>query len=89
VEGYEKIEFSLVYVNGAFDLRNTELASYRSFGRCLAVVDANVNRLYGFQIQEYFKYYNIELTLCHSVSLPKHKHIPVHCCFLSQIQFAS
>lgn len=64
VEGYEKIEFSLVYVNGAFDLRNTELAdSYRSFGRCLAVVDANVNRLYGFQIQEYFKYYNIELNL--------------------------
>lgn len=64
VEGYEKIEFSLVYVNGAFDLKNTELAdSYRSFGRCLAVVDANVNRLYGFQIQEYFKYYNIELNL--------------------------
>ena len=64
VEGYEKIEFSLVYVNGAFDPKNTELAdSYKSFGRCLAVVDANVNRLYGFQIQEYFKYYNIALTL--------------------------
>ena len=64
VEGYEKIEFSLVYVNGAFDPKNTELAdSYKSFGRCLAVVDANVNRLYGFQIQEYFKYYNIDLTL--------------------------
>lgn len=64
VEGYEKIEFSLVYVDGAFDLKNAELAdSYRSFGRCLAVVDANVNQLYGFQIQEYFKYYNIELTI--------------------------
>lgn len=64
VEGYEKIEFSLVYVNGAFDVENTELAdSYKTFGRCLAVVDANVNRLYGFQIQEYFKHYNIDLTI--------------------------
>ena len=64
VEGYEKIEFSLVYVNGAFDLKNTELAeSYKSFGRCLAVVDANVDQLYGNQIQEYFKHYNIDLTV--------------------------
>lgn len=64
VEGYEKIEFSLIYVNGAFDVKNTELAeSYKNFGRCLAVVDANVNRLYGSQIQEYFKHHNIELTV--------------------------
>ena len=64
VEGYEKIEFSLVYVNGAFDPKNTELAdSYKSFGRCLAVVDANVDQLYGNQIQEYFKHYNIDLTV--------------------------
>jgi len=64
VEGYEKIEFSLVYVNGAFEIKNTELAdSYKNFGRCLAVVDANVNRLYGKQIQEYFKHYNIDLTI--------------------------
>lgn len=64
VEGYEKIEFSLVFVNGAFDLKNTELAdNYRSFGRCLAVVDHNVNRLYGTQIEAYFNHYNIDLTL--------------------------
>ena len=48
VEGYEKIDFSLVFVNGAFDINNPELAqSYNNFGRCLAVVDRNVNRLYG------------------------------------------
>lgn len=64
VEGYEKIEFSLVYVSGAFDIRNTELAdNYKSFGRCLAVVDANVNRLYGLEIKEYFRHYNIDLTI--------------------------
>ncbi|QSJ18441.1 sedoheptulose 7-phosphate cyclase [Nostoc sp. UHCC 0702] len=64
VEGYEKIEYDLVYVNGVFDIKNQELAdAYRSFGRCLAVVDANVSRLYGTQIQEYFQYYGIDLTL--------------------------
>ncbi|MBW4649647.1 MAG: sedoheptulose 7-phosphate cyclase [Kastovskya adunca ATA6-11-RM4] len=64
VEGYEKIEFSLEFVNGAFDVKNTEIAeSYKSFGRCLAVVDRNVNRLYGTQIKEYFKHYNLDLTI--------------------------
>lgn len=64
VEGYEKIDFSLVFVNGAFNFKNTELAdNYRSFGRCLAVVDHNVNRLYGAQIEAYFNHYDIELTL--------------------------
>ena len=64
VEGYEKIDFSLVFVDGAFNVKNTEIAeSYKSFGRCLAVVDHNVNRLYGNQIKEYFNHYNIELTI--------------------------
>jgi 3-dehydroquinate synthase len=64
VEGYEKIEFSLVFVNGAFDLKNTELAeNYRSFGRCLAVVDHNIHRIYGDQIEAYFNYYDIDLTI--------------------------
>jgi demethyl-4-deoxygadusol synthase len=64
VEGYEKIDFSLVFVNGAFDIKNPELAeSYTNFGRCLAVVDRNVNRLYGSQIEAYFQHYDIDLTV--------------------------
>jgi 3-dehydroquinate synthase len=64
VEGYEKIDYSLVYVDGVFDLRNPQLAeSYRQFGRCLAVVDANVERLYGNSLRSYFRYYEIELTI--------------------------
>ncbi|MBH8573799.1 sedoheptulose 7-phosphate cyclase [Nostocaceae cyanobacterium CENA369] len=64
VEGYEKIEYDLVYVDGVFDIRNQELADiYKSFGRCLTVVDANVSRFYGSQIQDYFQYYGIDLTL--------------------------
>jgi demethyl-4-deoxygadusol synthase len=64
VEGYEKIDFSLLYVEGAFKLENSEIAeSYQSFGRCLMVIDAIVYRLYGGQIQEYFKYHQIDLTV--------------------------
>lgn len=64
VEGYEKIEFSLVYIDKAFDINNTELAeSYKNFGRTLAVVDHNINRLYGNQMRAYFQHYNIDLTI--------------------------
>ncbi|MEH2037626.1 MULTISPECIES: sedoheptulose 7-phosphate cyclase [unclassified Nostoc] len=64
VQGYEKIDFSLVYVNGAFDIENREIAdSYAKFGRCLTVIDANVHELYGDQIRSYFRHYDIELTV--------------------------
>ncbi len=64
VEGYEKIDFSLVYVNGAFDIKNREVAdSYAKFGRCLTVIDANVYEVYGEQIKSYFRHYDIELTV--------------------------
>ncbi|TVP61485.1 MAG: sedoheptulose 7-phosphate cyclase [Nodularia sp. (in: Bacteria)] len=64
VEGYEKIDFSLVYVNGAFDVKNSEIAdSYAKFGRCLTVIDANVYELYGKQIRSYFQHYDIDLTV--------------------------
>ncbi|MDY7023139.1 MAG: sedoheptulose 7-phosphate cyclase [Cyanobacteriota bacterium] len=71
VEGYEKIEFSLLYVDGAFDTKNSQLAeTYQKFGRCLAVVDANINRLYGEQMQAYFQHYNIDLRIF-PVSIPE------------------
>ncbi|EAW37588.1 sedoheptulose 7-phosphate cyclase [Lyngbya sp. PCC 8106] len=71
VEGYEKIEFSLTYVDGAFDIKNPQLAeTYQKFGRCLAVVDANINRLYGQQMQAYFQHYKIDLRIF-PVSIPE------------------
>ncbi|MBD2018566.1 sedoheptulose 7-phosphate cyclase, partial [Leptolyngbya sp. FACHB-36] len=64
VEGYEKIEFGLEFVDGLFNINNSALASqYTAFGRCLAVVDHTVNRLYGLQLQEYFQHYGIDLTI--------------------------
>jgi 3-dehydroquinate synthetase len=64
VEGYEKIEFDLLYSTGVFALESTEIAdSYRSWGRCLMVIDDAVYRLYGDQIQAYFAHHEIELTV--------------------------
>ena len=64
VEAYEKLAFSLYYVDGAFAPHNTELAdSYRRLGRCLMVVDEAVHGLYGEQIRAYFEHHAIELTV--------------------------
>ena len=63
VEAYEKIEYSLVYVDGIFDINNSELAEcYQKFGRCLAVVDSNVYKHFSSKMQQYFEHYNIDLT---------------------------
>ncbi|MGI8712698.1 MAG: sedoheptulose 7-phosphate cyclase [Solirubrobacteraceae bacterium] len=63
VEGYEKIEFDLLYVHGAFAVHNPEIAErFRAFGRCLMVIDEAVEDLYGTQIDEYFQYHRLELT---------------------------
>jgi 3-dehydroquinate synthetase len=64
VQAVEKIDYSLLYVDGAFSVENSEIADcYRRFGRCLMVVDKNVYGLYGEQMETYFTYYGIDLTV--------------------------
>ena len=64
VEAYEKIDYSLLFVDGAFAVENTEIAdSYRPFGRCLMVVDDTVHGLYGEQMDTYFRHHGIDLTV--------------------------
>lgn len=64
VESWEKIDFSLLYVNGAFSVENAEIADcYRPFGRCLMVLDESVHGLYGEQIRAYFDHHAIDLTI--------------------------
>lgn len=64
VEGYERIEYDLLYVDGVFDAENVELAdSYRPYGRCLMVVDDTVLSLYGDRIRSYFDHHDIALTV--------------------------
>ncbi|WP_375503149.1 sedoheptulose 7-phosphate cyclase [uncultured Jatrophihabitans sp.] len=64
VEAYEKIDYTLTYVDGVFDPANPQLAdNYLSLGRCLAVVDATVDRLYGARMRAYFDHHGIALTV--------------------------
>jgi 3-dehydroquinate synthetase len=64
VEGHERIDFSLTYVDGVFAVDNPELAdAYRPFGRCLMVVDEVVHGLYGERAAAYFAHHGIALTV--------------------------
>ena len=64
VEAYEKIDYSLVYVDGVFAVDNAELADrYRHFGRCLMIVDETVYGLYRDQMDAYFAHHGIALTV--------------------------
>ena len=64
VEGYEKIEYDLQYINGVFTIEHSALADcYRPYGRALMVIDETVYALYRTQIDEYFAHYGIALTV--------------------------
>lgn len=62
VEGYEKIEYDFTFVDGVFDKPNSNLATcYKKWGRVLAVMDKNIHDIYGQKMEEYFRYYNLDL----------------------------
>jgi len=64
VEGYEAINFDLLYVDGVFEPANGELAErFAPLGRCLMIVDDNVAELYGTRIEDYFEHHGIDLTM--------------------------
>ncbi|MET0449293.1 MAG: sedoheptulose 7-phosphate cyclase, partial [Aeromicrobium sp.] len=64
VEGFERVQYDLVYVDGVFDVDNLQLAdAYRPYGRTLMVVDESVLDLYGDRIDAYFAHHEIDLTL--------------------------
>ncbi|BBX67252.1 sedoheptulose 7-phosphate cyclase [Mycolicibacterium psychrotolerans] len=64
VEGYERISYDLTYVDGVFDVANTELAdAYRRYGRTLMVIDEVVYDLYRDSIDAYFDHHGIDLTV--------------------------
>ena len=64
VQAVERIDYSLVLVNGAFSPENTQLADiYRPFGRCLMVVDPVVEALHGETVRAYFDHHGIALTV--------------------------
>ena len=64
VEGYEKIEYDLLYVDGIFVRDKTALADcYRPYGRALMVIDETVYDIYRQRIHTYFGRHGIDLTV--------------------------
>ncbi len=64
VVGYEKIEYGFSFIDGIFDLKHANLAEcYRTWGRCLAVMDLNIFNVYGERMQKYFAHYGLELKI--------------------------
>ena len=62
VLGTEVIEHGFSFVDSVFDVKKPDLANlYEKWGRVLAVTDSNVWDLYGAQMEEYFKHYNLTL----------------------------
>jgi 3-dehydroquinate synthase len=64
VEGYEKIEYDFTFIDNVFDVEKKDLADcYQQWGRCLAVMDANIFEVYGEEVQRYFDHYNLDLSI--------------------------
>lgn len=64
VEAYQKIDYTLQYVDGVFDIANPELAdAFRDHGRVLMVIDENVLRLHGERAEAYFSKHGIAVTV--------------------------
>lgn len=62
--GYEKIEYDFEFLDGVFDLKNSQLAEhYQTWQRCLAVMDLNIFKLYGGRMQTYFDHHDIKLKI--------------------------
>lgn len=77
VEGYEKIEYDFTFIDGVFDVENSNLADcYSRWGRVLAVTDLNIFNVYGKQMERYFSHYGLELRIHKTKIGEKAKTIP-------------
>lgn len=77
VEGYEKIEYDFTFIDGVFDLENSNLADcYKRWGRVLAVTDLNIYNTYGERMEKYFRHYGLDLTVHKTKIGEKAKTIP-------------
>jgi 3-dehydroquinate synthetase len=62
VQAEFRLQFEVRLVSGVFDPQCPDLAEvYRPLGRCVAVVEENLDRLYGAAIKGYFAGHGIEL----------------------------
>jgi len=64
VDSSSQTSYNYNFVNGLFDVSNSDLADqYRTYGRCLAIMDKNLERLYSDDMQAYFDHHGLPLTI--------------------------
>jgi len=69
VEGYEKLTYDFQFVDRVFNTKNEQLAElYKRWKRVLVVIDQNVYDNYRGEMEDYFKHYDINLTV-HAVTV--------------------
>jgi len=69
VEGYEKLTYDFQFVDRVFNTKNEQLAElYKRWKRVLVVIDQNVYDNYRGEMEDYFKHYDISLTV-HAVTV--------------------
>lgn len=77
VAGYEKIEYDFTIMDGIFEIKNPNLAEcYLPWKRCLAVMDKNIQDVYGDKMTKYFEHYKIDLKIHTTMIGEKAKTIP-------------
>lgn len=77
VQGVEVINYDFTFIDGVFDVQNPELAEcYKRWGRVLAVTDANIYKVYGGQMEEYFAHHGLKLKVHQTKIGEKAKTIP-------------
>lgn len=64
VQSKSETSYNYHFIDGLFDVANADLANqYRTHGRCLAIMDTNLESLYGEKMHAYFEYHNLPLTI--------------------------
>jgi len=64
VESSSETSYNYYFVNGLFDFTKSALADeYRPHGRCLVIMDKNLESLYGERMSAYFDHHELPLTI--------------------------
>lgn len=64
VQSSSETSYNYYFVNDLFDIANPVLADqYREYGRCLCMMDTNLEALYADKMHAYFKHHNLPLTI--------------------------
>lgn len=64
VQSSSETSYNYYFVNDMFDIANPQIADqYRDYGRCLCMMDTNLEALYADKMKAYFEHHGLPLTI--------------------------